>query len=57
LLLLAAETAVAVLGCAGEEPSGHVGATTATVRFVYGASTAVDPGLAFSVSADGTVAP
>ena len=45
-LLLAAGTAVAVPGCARDEPSGPVGATAATVRFVYGASTAVDPGVA-----------
>ncbi len=46
LLLLAAGTAVAVVGCGGDEPSGPVGATTATVRFVYGASTAIDPAVA-----------
>lgn len=46
LLLLAAGTAVALIGCAGEEPSGPVGATTATVRFVYGAPTAIDPAVA-----------
>ena len=43
LLLLAVGTAVAIIGCAGDEPSGPVGATTATVRFVYRASTALDP--------------
>ena len=46
LLLLTAGTAVAVIGCASDEPSGPVGATTATVRFVYGASTAIDPAVA-----------
>ena len=43
LLLLAAGTAIAVTACGDDEPSGPVGATTATVRFVYVASTAIDP--------------
>ncbi len=46
VLFLAAGTAVAVTACDDDAPTGPVGATTATVQFVYVASTAIDPAVA-----------
>ncbi len=43
LAIALASCGVVLMGCAGDDPAGPPGSATATVRFVYAASTSIDP--------------